>query len=65
MDDVDKSFIEEQNFVFNAIYKATRFSSTKLEPKKECYYCGEEIEKDKLFCNSECANKYEKINKIK
>lgn len=64
MDLLDEAFKEEQNYINRAL-KSSKKKNYKLMPKGECYYCTEEIEKDKLFCNSGCATNYDKSMKHK
>lgn len=64
MDLVDEAFVEEQNYISGAL-KGSKKKNYKLMPKGECHYCSEEIEKDKLFCNSDCATNYDKTIKHK
>jgi len=69
MDIADRSDIEIENYHISAIKKSLRrgLKNDGLVPIGACYNCGTEIEKPKLFCDSECAIEYDirmkKINK--
>ena len=64
MDLPDKAFIEEQNYIIGALKSGIK-KNYKLKPVGECYYCSEEIEEEKLFCDHKCATSYDKIIKHK
>lgn len=64
MDSPDEAFKEEQNYI-NGALKSSKNKNYKLIPTGECYYCTEEIEGEKLFCDHNCAINYDKIIKHK
>ena len=64
MDLVDEAFAEEQNYI-NGALKSSKNKNYKLIPNGECYYCIEEIEGEKLFCNHNCATNYDKALRYK
>ena len=42
-----------------SIKAARENAGTKLQHTGECHYCTEEIEPPKLFCDGNCAKRYE------
>lgn len=36
-----------------------RRQSRSLLPLGECYHCGEEVERPRLFCGADCAEQFE------
>lgn len=62
MDFADEAQIEEFNNIRHALHSLKK--EPPLAPKGECYFCYEEIEGNKLFCNNICAEKYHKYKQI-
>lgn len=37
----------------------------RLKPERHCYYCNEVVPSNRLFCNKECAEDFEKEEHLK
>lgn len=64
MDIADRAEIEEERFITESIRRA-RQTTNKLVANGECHYCGEEVEKPKLFCNRDCSFDHEREEKMR
>lgn len=40
-------------------------SGPKLQPNGLCYYCESHVEGEKLFCDKDCADDYEKEQRLR
>lgn len=60
-DFIDKS-VEQQELLLAAQLANAKVSTPKLSPKEQCHNCDESLvhEPNKLFCDSDCAEDYEK-----
>lgn len=64
MDVVDRASQEEENVLAIQIRLATKVEH-KLVPNGKCFYCDEEVQSPKLFCNAFCSEDHEKEVKLK
>ncbi len=60
MDVVDSCFVEQESEIAYLVGTARKPSKHKLEANGTCYGCGEDVDHPKLFCDSKCADLYEK-----
>lgn len=60
-DDADNANVFLEKHIEENIKMTLSNNPDKLVPIQECYYCGEEFEKDsiRLFCDGDHASKYE------
>ena len=61
MDEVDLA--QKQNERATEAALTYRKPVPKIAPVGECHFCGDEVEGFKLFCNGQCAARYERVNK--
>lgn len=66
MDIVDEAASLDSMFLDAAKQNQQRESAkSHLKPNGYCYFCGEELEQGKLFCDKDCRDMYEKEQKMK
>lgn len=58
-DVIDRASQEEEFILASNIYLAVR-KPDRLVPMGSCYYCREEVEGKKLFCNLDCSDDHQK-----
>ena len=61
MDDADR--VSELDAQMEAIRSKYRRVATEVEPDGPCHWCGELIPLPKKFCDSFCADDYEKYTR--
>lgn len=61
MDDCDRA--RHLQSALNAASAAYRKPVPKIEPMGECHACGEELDTERLFCDSHCTEEYERMER--
>lgn len=51
----------ERNASEAAIRKAANSKNRDLKPVGTCYYCGEDVDHNKIFCDSDCGSGYDQL----
>ncbi len=59
MDVIDIASEQEAVMLAAQIQQASK-SYNKLVPKGTCHYCDEDVPSDRLFCNRDCSQDYDK-----
>lgn len=59
MDHFEKADHETQDYIDDCIQRVRDNPPKKLKPKGECYRCQEPVNEIQLFCNGDCARKYD------
>lgn len=59
MDDADRTSDREEIEMAQAL-KAVSNRKREIEPNGACHFCEEAVLQDKLFCDSDCAQDWEK-----
>jgi hypothetical protein len=65
MDQVDRSFHEQESAITESI-RIARISKPEIQPTGVCHNktCLEDVKPNQLFCNSDCANEYQRYKNI-
>jgi hypothetical protein len=61
-DEADLAFEVEQQSLNSAIAFQLK-QKPRLHPKGECHYCDTTVSAQQLFCNSDCAAEWERVDK--
>lgn len=64
MDEVDRSFYEEQSNTEDSVRLARLPTSSRLKPVGYCLTCYEDVAPAKLFCNNLCADEHNHIQRL-
>lgn len=62
MDTIDNAQSTADIFL-NAAIENARPKGRALLPKGECYYCEEKVDGQRLFCDLDCSEDYEKLQR--
>ena len=56
----DDQATEQEMWATDLAIRAVRSRGIEIEAKGECHWCGEKVRKPKKFCDSACAEDFEK-----
>lgn len=54
---------DQQQHILDLRIKNARQSQNTLRPKGRCYFCDEDVEQPRLFCDADCASDYDKLKR--
>lgn len=64
-DEIDRaSDIYEQFHAFKINESRVKATKRELQPKRECYWCEATLTEGKVFCDSDCAQDYERSKRL-
>ena len=63
MDEIDRAQNQELMQTNQAIQAAKQQGFTKIKHDGSCHHCGDDVIEPKLFCDGNCASKWELRNK--